>query len=771
MRLWEADEFNFDQITDPNATNTMNATDSQGPTILQSLNSVKLIDKIDRSLKTVYEDIISSSSVFSTLDQKVQRMEIEDFSKTISKAKKKVGLQHNEEYTQDELQTRNLLNASSNNLLGNFTDFIVSGERKKRYQTYDEIPDLNYIAFRMFDVYIQNIFVKNIQTKKFLFINENPNYTFRQDQEVLKEQYKSLIKTLIAYFDLENKLKNFIVPKTLKYGNYFIEIVNFDKLEDFINSTSLLQESDSFYHKYDASTRKEYDRIKDYIIIESVQPLKSDIIQTGESRVDATLLENSLIDEIKESGSISPLSFELRLKQFLMENKPSVLIEENIFDFFDQQNNGDQKTEDYSFDELLDLDITVLQNIQLRGIDPSKVIIVEDESILYGYIIIEDESSGNNSNEVDIYKRFLSDGGNGKQNTSKENMDETIKKLTKYINDNIIEIIRRSNKNFKFDSLELPEDSLFSIKSILYNKIKEKSKLKFRFLSSNNMVNFSTPVNKYAPYGTSIFDPIVQPVKLYTLALISSIISRLSRASVVRKWNIEAGSKKNHAEIVESVKRDLKNKSITFDNLSNIKNIANVLTDFRDLATIKIDGQSFIDMEIVPMHDRALPLNDANDLRNDLIAATGVPSVYLNIGDQADLREQLINLNTSFANNILNQQTNIEDGVNKVLSILFTELLKANNKKNNTFNLTSYFESRLTAPLILQVQSNEALISSITNIIGMFKSAEFTVNPKQLYKLFIPTMDWDDLETQGKQYIQEKAKANLMGQADNGGNY
>jgi hypothetical protein len=769
MRLWEAEEFNFNQPDEAVGIN-----EEQNPTILQTLGSMKIIDKIDKSLKTVYEDIISSNSVFSTLDQKIQRMEIEDFSKTIKSAKKRVGVTHNEEFTKDELQTRDLLNTNSNNLLGNFTDFAVSAERKKRYQTYDEIPDLNYIAFRMFDVYIQNIFVKNIQTKKFLFINENPNTIFRQDQTILKEQYKTLIKTIISFFDIENKLKNFIVPKTLKYGNYFIEIINFDKLEDFINTTTLLQESDNFFTKYNKKEQSEFNKIRNHILIESYLPSSPSLINTSNNQSDefnATLLENALMEEIQTEGEIKNIPFESRLKQFLADNKPSALIEENIFDFFNQSEENLDK-EDFEFDKLLDLDINVLKNIQLRGVDPSKVIIVEDESILYGYIIIEDEAINGNENEVDIYKRFLSDGGSSNKHTSnKENIDETVKKLTKYINDNLIEIIRRSHKNFNFNKLELPEDSLFSIKSILYNKIKEKSKLKFRFLSSNNMINFSTPINKYAPYGTSVFDPIVQPVKLYTLALISSIISRLSRASVVRKWNIEAGSKKNHAEIVESVKRDLKNKSITFDNLSNIKNIANVLTDFRDLATIKIDGQSFIDMEIVPMHDRALPLNDANDLRNDLIAATGVPSVYLNIGDQADLREQLINLNTSFANNILNLQTNIENGINRVLSIVFTELLKANNKKNNTFSLSSYFEARLTAPLILQVQSNEALISSITNIIGMFKSSEFTVDPKQLYKLFIPTLDWDDLEKNGKSYIQEKAKANLMSTTESPGGF
>jgi hypothetical protein len=158
-----------------------------------------------------------------------------------------------------------------------------------------------------------------------------------------------------------------------------------------------------------------------------------------------------------------------------MDNKPSSLIEENIFSFLDShQTEGLNSTDDFKFEELEDLDISKLKDIQLRGIDPSKVIIVEDESILYGYIIIEDVNNSAASNEVDVYKRFLSDGGgNGKDSSGdQENTKAAVEKMSKYIGDNLLEIIRLSNKHFSFKDLKLPEDSLYSIKSILYNKIK-----------------------------------------------------------------------------------------------------------------------------------------------------------------------------------------------------------------------------------------------------------------------------------------------------------
>lgn len=755
---WSMDSMNTEDQQSNVGDSTGLPNNGNNGNTLKMLNSIKLIDNIDNSLQKVYDKIISSDYSTQTLNNKIQNFEIADFSKTLNTAKKNLG-GLSDTKTQDE-ETKEFLNASNNNLLGNINEFIVSTERKKRYQIYDEIPDLNYIAFRMLDVYIQNIFVKNIQTKKFLSIDDSQQNLIKNENKIISQNYISTIKTFLTYFEIENKLKNFIVPKALKYGNYFMEVINFENIENFINSNKLIQEN---YIESNSPLAKDIKKFSDIIIIEGY---------INKSDNNTILLENAFDNNTHPSMNES--TFLNKLKSFLKDNKPASLLEENIFDFLNKKNEearGDySNNEDYDFEDLNKLDINKLKDIQIRGLDPSKVIIIEDETVLYGYLIVEDEFNPS-GNEIDIYKRFLSDGS---EKTTKNKGDgneytkDVIDRITKYVSDNVIELIRLSNHNFKFSNLKLPDDSIYSLKNILYNKIKEKSKLKFRFLSANNIVNFSAPINKYAPYGTSIFDPIVQPVKLYTLALISSIISRLSRASVVRKWNVEAGSKKNHAEIIETVKRDIKNKSITFDNLSNVKNIANVLTDFRDIATIKIDGQSFIDMEIVPMGDRSLPLNDLNDLRNDLIAATGIPSVYLNIGDQADLREQLVNLNTSFAQNILNWQSSTEEGLNKLLNIIFTELLKSNGKTQNTFSLNNFYSLKLTPPLILQVQSNEALISSITNIIGLFKSSEFVVDPKYLYKMFIPNIDWDALEESGKKFILAKGKEALIDQSANG---
>ena len=318
-----------------------------------------------------------------------------------------------------------------------------------------------------------------------------------------------------------------------------------------------------------------------------------------------------------------------------------------------------------------------------------------------------------------------------------------------------------------FKTLNIGEEPIASLKLLIYQKIKYKSKLKFRFLTPDSIINFSGQVNnKFAPYGTSIFDKMVQPVKLYTLALMSSIVSRLSRAAVVRKWTIEAGDKRNHEEIVAKTTSDLKSKAITFDKINQMKNTAEIITDYRDMATITINQQRFIDMEILPMQDRGLPLNDMNDLKQDVIAAGGVPGIYLNITDNVDLREKLVHLNITFANNIINKQATIEDGLDQFLNAMFKKLLKYNNFKEQDFNLSNYINYKLNPPLVLQLQSDEAQITVVNNIVNSLDGLKVPIDPRKILQRYIPNINWDNIHKEGLAYKQDFGKQAIISQND-----
>ncbi|MFA7127691.1 MAG: hypothetical protein WC136_00815 [Sphaerochaeta sp.] len=692
-------------------------TESTEPTAKGTLDSVNALSDIDQKFGDIYSNTISNLSGNNLYSAKIQSIEIEELSKSMRK-KEKI------ETTLDD-DTLDVLNASNNDILGNANDLSIPNERRKRYQHYEEVPNINYIAHRMLKVYVDNILNKNVQNKQFININTNQNNLnfLNSNKQDIGENYKKFLKTFIVYFSIQHKLKSKIVPEMLKYGNSYVEVVNLEKM-------------------FNTNIRKE-------LITETTlqrTPIGMCYFESSYKSKDNELVEEGELD-IDTVDSID--------KQFKDLLCSKELIQENEYDMF---NDLTSEQSEYKFDDIGDLDFKCLKDIYLKITNPNKVIMVEQDGILFGYLVVEEDEDLQGI-EIDVFKRFT------QQESSKGGKDvqkEIIDNMTKGVINKLNERLRENNDSIK--DLDLSESVESSIKIILYHKLKENSKLKFRFLSPNQLINFSTNIDKYAPYGTSIYDPILQPVKMYNLALMSSIVSRLSRASVVRKWTIEAGNKKNHAEIVEKVKADIKNKSISFDSLSNIKNIPNVLTDFRDIATIQVNGQRFIDMEIVPMSDRSLPLNDLNDLRNELIAATGIPSVYLNIGDQADLRETLVNLNTSFANNISSLQSGIDDAMNQLSNSVFNIVLKNNGYESNDFVISNYYYLSLNPPLVLTVQANEALINSITNIIGMLKSAEVVVDPLEIYKMYLPSMDWDALIKSGTRFIKKQAKNTLISQ-------
>lgn len=709
-----------------------NATETQQPLTGKGLlEPVKVLNELDSKFDDLYNNIVGNLNTYNLYSSKMQTIEVQEMSKQLSQKKDEVSLTDmstDEKRIEEDIQK--LLNAGSNDILGNIGDMSVPSERKKRYQFYDEIPNVNFIAYRMLKVYLDNILIKNVQTKQFININTNQNnvsflQTIKQD---IGKHYENFLKTSIVYFDLQKKLKNKVIPDMLKYGNSFVEVLNLKSVDKISSVRELITES------YITGNTKVTDT--GYFIFESDVPEYAELAEYN--------------TDVKSDPGY-------QFMNLLKSRSNSHMIEESNVSYYSEIM---EEETDYKFDDINELNFDSMQDIYLKNVNPNQVIIVEEDGILYGYIIVE-ELEGKEGTEIDVFKRFTQQENSSGSSSESDIRKEVIEQMSKGVIKKLNETLKITNGE-KFSDLDLSETVESSIKIILYHKIKEKSKLKFRFVMPNKLINFSTNIDKFGPYGTSIFDPIIQPVKMYTLALMSSIVSRLSRASVVRKWTIEAGNRKNHAEIIEKVKKDISNKSISFDSLSDIKNISKVVTDFRDLATIQVNGQRFIDMEVMPMGDRSLPLNDMQDLRNELIAATGIPSVYLNIGDQVDLRETLVNLNTSFANTISSYQSSIDDAMGQLMNSVFGIVLENNNYNGAEFLLTNYYTLGLNPPLVLTVQANEALVSSVSNIIGMLKSSDITIDPLELLKLYIPQMNWDDLVQTGETFIKKQAKDSLM---------
>jgi putative NIF3 family GTP cyclohydrolase 1 type 2 len=722
-----------------------------GAAAMSAKENIDFLNKLDDQFNNVYKEITSSNTedlqLFST---KMQKMELSNFAKNLTK-KLTPEIDENQERIND------IMNSGQDDILKIFDDVSVHGNRKKMYDMYQEISNINSIAYRMLQVYLNNILVKNGQSKNFINVVENDYNPHTESlDENIKKSFIKFMKTMLLYFDIQEKMKNRIVPEMLKLGDYYIELVDLAPIDQILDT--------------------------DISILQEDIDLKSADGRSGRN-TGIALFENctNIGDHKTRSGNplanAAPTGFGDKMAKILLNKTDrNFTIEESDINFWTDVLNSEEDESKYggykefNIENFQELDFDGIEDIYLRILPPTNVLKVEKDGNHYGFLIIEDiDEAIDPNNEIDMYQRFLrDDNSSGKNGKDKYHAQE--EKLADALVDSISNKLAEIMSNDSGFISDMPDELKTSLRVIAYEKIRKKSKLKFRFLQSDKLINFHTSIDKYRPYGTSIFDPIVMPVKMYTIAMMSSVISRLSRASVMRKWNIEVGTKRNYPELVERVKKDLRTKSISYDNLNSIRSISQVMTDFRDIAVVSQNGQRFIDMELMPMHDRALPMNDMMDLRNELVAATGVPSVYLNIGDSIELRETLVNINIGFSHTISGLQGHIEDGLNELMNSIFDILLKKN-AVSTDFKLSQFFRVTLNHPLVLQLQTNESVISTVSNIIGLLKQSEVKFDPMVLFKKYIPDFDWDMLQSSGEDAIKREIKEKLMQGSDQGGSY
>jgi hypothetical protein len=98
------------------------------------------------------------------------------------------------------------------------------------------------------------------------------------------------------------------------------------------------------------------------------------------------------------------------------------------------------------------------------------------------------------------------------------------------------------------------------------------------------------------------------------------------------------------------------------------------------------------------------------------------------------------------------------------------EIVLKKNGMDTDFKLSQFFKISLNHPLVLQLQTNESIISTVSNIIGLLRQAEVKFDPVLLFKKYIPDFNWEELEKSGDDAIKKDIKEKLM-QGDQGSGY
>ena len=109
------------------------------------------------------------------------------------------------------------------------TNISVPTERSNRYALYTEMVRAVPIVRKILDVYFDNITQKNPITGECLLYKDKPQTDETDENIQRKENSEKIAKSVIEYFDIVSLLRKKVIPKTLTYGDYFLEVVNVTK--------------------------------------------------------------------------------------------------------------------------------------------------------------------------------------------------------------------------------------------------------------------------------------------------------------------------------------------------------------------------------------------------------------------------------------------------------------------------------------------------------------------------------------------------------------
>lgn len=579
-------------------------------------------------------------------------------------------------------------------------DLSIPNDRLERYKTYDEIYHSVQIIKRIFKIYLNNIFHKDPVTNKVLNIKQSQNI---KDVDSY-EKYKNFAYQVINFYNLTDKLKNITAFNMLKYGDSYIEIVNLEEVEvEFpkveIDRNSKIKNNNNNKNSSNGKNQKYISDDLDFIL-EFDQNSELEKSKKPEE-ITGTLSEsqdklNNLLLNFHSGKSIIPLfnkyNYILGYVEIReVDNKKGEQKYNNLREFVDIINkigeNKQKQNENYE---------AVLNNL-VKSIS---------HKILQNHQIFYNNDDHKNKSKEQLDKEY----NENIRNTLDKNVYNTLKKMI---------VISDSN--------------------ILFNK-----KLNVRYIHSNNMFHFRTDSTENYPFGMSIIDPMVYPAKLYLLTQLSNFMTKLSNSANLRKWTIDIGSREDASGMVQKLKNEIKNNKVTAGDLSTSKNIVNIMSEYKDLITFTKKGQRFIDVDTLQTGQRDVHTRDLEEIRKELVAVSGVPSSYLGFEDRADLREELIHINSNFANEISTIQniinTELKEFIDRIGSIIgFKE------------KPSDFIEISLIPPILLILQVLESSMNSVSNIHRTLKDFEaFDIDPTYLLNLFIPYIDWNDFIEKGR---------------------
>lgn len=651
-----------------------------------------------------------------------------------------------------------ILNNQFNDLTGNeyssMQSFIYDAYRNRLLQQSDlhevssQLIELSEAIMITRDAIISADTVEGRLNRTIIFENID-------DDEI--DNYTSIVENMENKFQLLEKIKNFIIPKTLEYGEYYVYIVPYSELFNkfqqqktrnvtntgilrrFNESTVLegfndtkkenkLTELDMFledcYNKYHIRENGKYSDKKSSDNRINKDEFKSDL---------KNIMENIIIST--DDIPIPFLEEGLESIEYINNQHNNVVTEDNtLFKKVIKNNKTDggvKISKKGEFDDIGDC--------YVKMIEPTKIIPIKIMNTILGYYYVQDEDITPLSGAVSSSLYFSRFNEHSRQQTIIDSLAERV--------------VQQFNKPFLKNNLKFKEAI---VDCFNYYNLNE-NRVKMQFIPAEYIVRFKIDED-IDGNGTSMIKKSLFYAKLYLMILLFKIMSIIMYSNDQKiNYIKQSGLDKNLANRVQEIARLQQSRQINISDLFSYTTLINKVGNGNAVyMPTGRSGERPIETEILSGQDVQLNNDLLEMLKNAYITGTGVPAAILNYLNEADYAKTVEQNNSKFNARVINYQLDF----NPIITDMYKRIMKwstnIGEEKISNFNFT------LTQPRSATANAKAELISQF-NTMAEFLTGLLYPDPgqaenpdslnaeiREFKKLYareqLPMINFDDIE-------------------------
>lgn len=581
----------------------------------------------------------------------------------------------------------------------------------------------------------------------------NRTLSFNYTDNDAKDDLVAIVEHIEKRFELQEKIKEFIVPKTLEYGEYYAYIVPYSKIfNDFVKqresgyyrtNTSMMYYRESTLlesvYKEEDEARKEQKgkKVKGFIdhlyddYLESYNNQNKrkppGILQESPNKDEFTKDVKAMLNNITICNEAVPLpvveegidSIKMYMDEFVTESGDKM----KRGKIFTEEKEEDKYIPDKNpFNQIIQSDpkegITFVDKPEKSGkggvenfddikdcyvklIPPTRILPLKimNQIIGYYYVVAEDITplSGMISSTL-YYSKF-------DENRKEQNIIDSIAER----------IVQSFDKKFLKDNLKFKKTIVDAINHYNLNE----HKLKFQFIPVEYIQEFK--INKdEEDNGQSMIKKSLFYAKLFLMILLFKIMSIILYSNDQRVNYIKtSGLDKNLSNKVQEIARIKQSRQINMVDLFNYTTLINKVgngaelyiptgrTNERPMETEILSGQEIqLNTELMEM------------LKNGYILATGVPSTILNYLNEADFAKIIEQQNSKYNGRVVNYQLDF----NRDITEMYKKILRwsTNISEGDISNFTFTLQPPKTSVTNTKTEAINGFNSLVEFVQGLF---------------------------------------------------